>query len=526
MRKKEWRGLIKKYSSNNYIQLLFIIGALLPFYFVLYKIFSVRSLAFGCFDDCVNYMAGHFMIHGKELYSEIFFNHIMGMAYLSYAVQIIHPPVNLYDFVLSHRQAILIIAFLLNVLIIKRFMWAGVGFVLFYELTKFYIFGDRFLAESIVVYLAVYLSGLVMEKLNNKKLSLFDYVIAGIFSFLIMYLREPYIPLSLFLYAVVLWGKINRPKIISFGVFTLLIGLVALNTSIPDFIFNDYTVNVQTIIKSEASSKSLLGSGIVQVFFNPIYILTGGIWSIYRVFQIGISVGFICGLVYLIKLKHFKSLVIIIIMLGLSNIRIVEPGVMYYEAYHGVVWTGMLIFITLVLVYSVFKNYKKIGIALILIITMTFGYTVFAPASYIYDKINLQEQLLTNFGKEMNVGNVISKLSDKNDTVFLDGADDMIIWQSKLFTPYKYSWYTSVMPQIPLYRQERITMFKNNPPDFYYDFCSKEAPLNPGMPGFIKNRYQQLYENGKPSCLYVLKSKIPEIRSEQWKAAAEGFYTL
>lgn len=514
-----------KLLKNNFFQTLLIACLLLPFYFILYKIFSVRALSFGCFDDCVNYMAGHFMIHGKELYSEIFFNHIMGMAYLSYVVQIIHPPVNLYDFVLSHRQVILIIAFLLNVLIIKRFTWAGAGFVLFYEFTKFYIFGDRFLAESIVVYLAVYLSGLVMEKLSNKKLSVFDYVTAGVFSFLVMYLREPYIPLSLFLYAVLLWGKISKPKIISFGAFTLLIVLVVLNTSISDFIFNDYTVNAQTIIKSETNSKSLLGLGILQVFFNPIYVLIGGVWNIYRVFQMGISVGFICGMVNLIKLKRFKSVVIIIIMLGLSNIRIVEPGVMYYEAYHGVVWTGMLIFITLVLVYGIFKNYKKIGIALILIITMTFGYTVFAPASYIYDKIDLQEQLLTNFGREMNVGNVINKLSDKNDTVFLDGADDMIIWQSKLFTPYKYSWYTSVMPQIPLYKNARLKMFRNNPPDFYYDFCSKKAPLNSSLPTFIKGSYQQLYENGKKSCLYVLKEKIPEITEAQWKMAGEGFFT-
>ena len=124
---------------------------------------------------------------------------------------------------------------------------------------------------------------------------------------------------------------------------------------------------------------------------------------------------------------------------------------------------------------------------------------MFNPNSYLFDKHNLQEDLLTNFGKEMHIGTIVHDLSKPTDTLFLDGADDLIYWQAELQSPYKYSWYTAIMPQVQVYRTERLAMFKNTPPDFYYDFCTKSAPLHSSLPEFVKDSFQQLYDNGKPS---------------------------
>lgn len=515
-----------KLFKHDFIQILLIVFMLLPFYFFLYKIFSVRSLAFGCFDDCANYMAGYFMLNGEELYSEIFYNHIMGMAHLSHWIQQMHTSINIYDLVLSHRQVILLLAFILNICIIKRFKWVGLLFVILYELSKFYVFGDRFLAESIVVYLAVYLCGLLFLKLKGNTLSYADYVTSGIFAFLIIFLREPYIPFTIVAYGALLWGRIDRKRIVSICVFLVLIGIVAVNTHISDFIFNDFTVNMQTAISGETNSKNLLGLGLFQIFFSPIFIFFGGKWNLFRIFELGIAGTFTMGIIYQIFSKKWGTIISIFILLGLANIRVISPGTVYYEAYHGMVWFGVFLFTTLLVLGDLYRNHKRVGIILCLILITSWGIAVFSPKSYLFDKIDLQEQLITNFGPVMHIGSIIKTLSDPDDTVFLDGADDMIIWESKLFTPYKYSWYTSVMPLIPIYRDARIQMFKENPPDFYYDFCSKEAPLNPSLPVFVVNTYQQLYENGNKTCLYVLKSKIPEITKEQWKKAEEGFFTL
>ncbi len=434
--------------------------------------------------------------------------------------------INIYDLVLIHRKFIMFVSFIFGVLIIKRFSWQGLVFVVMYELTKFYVFGDRFLAESIMTYAAVYMFGLVWEKLHNKTFSWFDYLIAGFLTFFIAYLREPYIPLAGLLFVIFLWGKVNRKMIGAISVsvfFTLAVFAV---TPFQDFIFNDLTVNMQTAIKGEAESKGLLGTGFFQIFLNPIYIIFSGKVNVFRTFQIGLSVTFIIGIAYQFYLKKWKTALAILGILGIANIRIVDPGTIYYEAYHGMVWYGMFLFITVVLAAYVFAKHTKIGFILFGLLIISWGIAVFSPSSYLYDKIDQQEQLLTNFGTVMNVGNVVRELSNDTDTLFLDGADDMIYWQAKRFSPYRYSWYTSVMPAIPLYADARTKMFKTNPPVFYYDFCSDSAPTNPSLPDFIRNDYQQLHSGGNPSCLYVLKSKVKNISPKQWEKAEEGFYTL
>lgn len=467
------------------------------------------------------------MLHGKTLYSQIFYNHIMGMAYFSFVIQKLHHGINLYDLVLVHRQAIMLFAFIFDVLLIKRFKWAGAWFVLFFEMSKFYVFGDRFLGEAIVVYPVVYILGLVYAKLRKEQISFSDLLFAGILSFLIIFTREPYIPLALSLYVILLWGKFQKTKIVSIAVFLGLIFLVLINTSLKDLYFNDVTVNLATILKGETNTHQLLGLGSINIFLYPVTIFISGKWNAFRLFLIGLDVSFLLGLSYQVFIqKNRKVFVIMLFLLGLANIRFVLPGTTYFEAYHMLVWFGMFLFLSIFLTLNVLKRYKKFGLFLFSLILLGWGIAVFAPGSYLYNKINLQEKLLTNFGNEMNVGYVVKNLSDPKDTLFLDGADDMIYWVANRHSPYKYSWYTSVMPKIPLYTQARLSMFHENPPDFYYDFCSPLAPYHSSLPPFIQDSYLQLYSNGNPSCLYVLKRKLTGITSQQWDKARQGFYSL
>jgi hypothetical protein len=521
--KLPYRVFFKKYIFQIFLILLFLI----PFNFFLYKIFSVRALSFGCFDDCPNYMAGYFMLNGKELYSEIFHNHIMGTAWLSYFIQKFHNSINMYDLVLTHRQVVMVFAFIFDLLIIKRFKWAGLFFVIFYETSKFYIFGDRFLGESLVVYAAVYLTGLVWEKLNNKQISVFDLILSGVFVWFVIFMREPYIPLAIFLYVIILWGRIDKKKVYSLIVFLVFILITAISTNLQSLYFNVVTINLQTVAKSEANSSKLLGSGIFKVLFYPLFLLFSGKWNIFRAFEVSLSVVFIFGIVFeFLKEKKRLLVILLLLILGLANIRVTTPGTVFFEAYHMMVWFGVFLFVTLLLCTEITEKNRKLGIILFLTIFIGWGIAVFSPKSYLYDKIDLHEQLLTNFGNDMNIGNVIKDLSNPNNTLFLDGADDMIYWQSGLFSAYKYSWYTSVMREIPLYIDARLEMFKNNPPDFYYDYCSDTAPYNPSLPKFVRASYQQLKYNGKPSCLYIKKSKLDLITPEQWQKANEGFFEI
>ncbi len=499
---------------------------LIPFFLILYKIFSVRALSFGCFDDCANYITGYFVLHGKKLYTEIFFNHIMGMTYLSYFTQKLHHSINIYDLVLTHRKVILIFSFLFDAYLLKRFKWVGFFFVLFYETTKFYTFGDRFLGESLVIYAAVILVGFILEIKNKKVLSYKEYIIMGILSALIACIREPYIPLSITLLFFICISKGSRnKKIISCSIFMIVISLVLLLTDIQAFIFQDFIANSTTAIQGEIGRNKLLGAGILAEFFYPILILFYGKWNPFHFYLIGISIVFLTSS-YFVTIKENRKflLFMVFLILGISNMRYTIPGLTFYEAYHMQIFIGIFLFTAIYLATKISLQRVKVGLFIILI--FLWGYAVFNPGSYIYDKHNLQEDLLTNFGKEMHIGMIIHDLSNPSDTLFLDGGDDLIYWQADIQPSYKYSWYTAIMPQIPIYRNERIQMFKNAPPDFYFDFCTKDAPFHSSLPLFVKDSYQQLYENGKPSCLYVKKTKISEITQAQWDKVRTGFFAL
>ena len=175
-----------------------------------------------------------------------------------------------------------------------------------------------------------------------------------------------------------------------------------------------------------------------------------------------------------------------------------------------------------------FNKQKKTAIFLCGVLIVVFSYFLLSPASYIHEKTNPQYELITNYGKELQVGEVVRKLSNPSDTLFLDGFDDLIYWQADRISPYKYSWYTSGMYQFPLYQKERLSMFLNNPPDFYYGSCPNKKEIAPPRItlGDSKNQYIRLYNSDKPSCLFVSQKEIPNITQNQWKNAEEFGYTL
>ena len=69
-----------------------------------------RLGAFGCFDDCFNFGAGYFLLQGKHLYSQIFFNHQPFMAYISAVIQYVSHPQTLFELVKYHRISVMAFA--------------------------------------------------------------------------------------------------------------------------------------------------------------------------------------------------------------------------------------------------------------------------------------------------------------------------------------------------------------------------------------------------------------------------------
>ncbi len=518
-----------KLFNNRLLFPVFILLFLIPFHFLLYKIYIPRIAAFGCADDCFNYVAAFFMLKGKNLYSDIFFNHQLIMPYISYVIQFFLHPQSIYELLLRHRQFLLIFGFFMDFLIILRFRFAGIIFVLFYELSKFYLFGNRFLAECFVVYPISYMTGTVWYKFKSLKIYYFDYILAAFFAWFVIFSREPYSLVALFSFGFLLFDKKSlRIKIISILIFLFLTITILSTVSIKDYIYNVVYTNNQVFLTPEARGHNLLGVGSLKAFFYYLYLLTNnGVWNFFRYFMIIIDVCFISSLTYLLLFKRqIKSVIAILFLMGLANLRIVEPGVIFYGAFYLLPWYGIFLLISALFAKDIFDKNHKFGFIIFFLFFIAIIYFVFSPNSYLHEKPNPQYDLITNYGKELQVGSVVNVLSDKNDTLFLDGGDDLIYYQADRLSSYKYTWYTSIMPYFKQYTDARINMFRKNPPDFYYAFCSKNPPADRALPEFLKNKYQGFTTTGNPTCLYIRKDKINKIPKYKWQKAKDWLFEL
>ena len=148
----------------------------------------------------------------------------------------------------------------------------------------------------------------------------------------------------------------------------------------------------------------------------------------------------------------------------------------------------------------------------IILITL---YTFVSPNSFLNFKGTRVEIFNEGYGNYYAYGTVIKSLSSEDDTLFLEAGDDLIYWVSDQPSSYKYQMYTGIMPLIPRYFQEREEMFKNNPPDFYYDACLKKEIVKLSEEA---ENFTRLELNGKPSCLLVKNSKLKTISKEQIKS--------
>ncbi len=502
---------------------------LIPLYAVLYKLYIPRVNAFGCFDDCNNFMGGYFLLVGKRIFSDFFFNHQPFAAYISYIIQLIAHPRNIYELVLRHRQFVLLFSLAANALLTLRFRLPAFIFVLIYELSKFYLFGDRFLAEGIIVYPLVYLSGLVLLKISNKKLFASDYFISAIAAWFVIFMREPYVPLALVLFAAILFDrKIKTTKIIAITTFCVMTISTLLSFNISEYFFNVVTVNYSAVLPSDITT-NMFGDRFLQAFLYPLYIFFYGKWNILRQLLVFLDLIFLANLFVLIKNKSYRSAIAIFIILGLANIRVVLPGSMFYETFHMLVWFALFIFLTAFLVFQNFKQ-KFLFYGSLFILSVALFSFVLSKSYFPKENYNQQAQFLEFYGEDLQIGEVVRGLSKPGDTLFLDASDDLIYWQAKLPSSYKYTWYTSAMPGFSKYTDARLQMFKTNPPTFYKEFgsCPKKADVGPNyrLPDFVKDDYTRLYNLKKPSCLFVRKDKIQYITNAQWKKAFEFLYHI
>ncbi len=469
-------------------------------------------------------MGGFFLLKGKKLYSEIFFNHQMGMAYISFLVQKIAHPQTIYKLVLYHRLLVFAFSLLWGVFFVLRFKWIGLLFILLFESTKYYVFGDRFLAESFIVYPLVYLLALFFYKQEEKAVYQFEYILAGILTWFVMFMREPYIPLALLLYAFLIGKKIKKEHLMSLTLFFSLTGVTLLLTPITDFVRSIFFLN-KDLVMLQVGRGGTSGIGILKIFIYPILIVFQGKWTFFRIVLLLLDGVFLLSLTSRFwQKKNRLNTLFLLGILGLASVRFETPGLEYYEAFHTMVWYSMFIFLTLLLLFS--EQAKKIKRLALLLYIIVIVVTFFPRYSFFWDKINKDELFTVGYGHYFVTGEVIKTLATPSSTLFLDGYDDLIYWQANSKFSYKYSMYTGLMPSYKPYKDARDDMIKNYPPDFFYSYCLKNKPEITSLPVYREIDYERVLFANKPTCLYVKKSLVPAISQAQKNVIGKFGYSL
>lgn len=502
-------------ESWIYLAYLFLYGLLLT---VLYG----KMGSFGCFDDCSSYMAGWFLLKGKVLYEQIFFNHQPLAAYISAVVQLLGNPESIYQLVLFHRLFVYVFAIVFGLLLLRKFKTRALLFLLMYESTKYYFFGDRFLAEGLIVYPLAYLLGLVLTGLHKKTLSLLDLFVGTFSVWFVIWMREPYVPLALFLYMGFLFFlKTNKLRIISVSILGLASGALFLLFPFYDYYFSVITVNTSFHLQQPLTFEELLKS-----FFYPVAIFFYGRETPLRLYEMVLSGVFLSLFFFTTRQKGtVKMLIIIFLSLGLANLRPTVPGMEYYEAFHMLSWYSLFLFSLCFLLFQV-RQYKfpLVFRGLVVVIFVSLLVFLFSPSSYIREKTDSQRLFYEGYNQYYTAGEVVRRLSTPDQTLFLDGWNDLIYWQADRTSPYKYSWYTSIMSGFPRYTLAREELLEKTPPDFFYGACN-EWPFSHVSKNFL-SRYDRFSFSGKPTCLYIKTSNVSSLTSSKKEAVKSFGYGL
>src|SRR5690606_28851786 len=92
--------------------------------------------------------------------------------------------------------------------------------------------------------------------LSKKQINQFDYVIAALFTWASVFLREPYIPVAMALFLLfLLFAKENKKiKVVSFSLFSVLSAITLLTVPLKEYFQQVIVVNAQVVIPSETAS--------------------------------------------------------------------------------------------------------------------------------------------------------------------------------------------------------------------------------------------------------------------------------
>jgi hypothetical protein len=487
---------------------------LLAFFLVgAFRLSQSRSLSFHFVDEEDHMVFASYMNQGFKLYQDLSSNH-QPLVYLGSAlVQKITQPENIFMLVKKHRQAIFFYAALWSFLLVARFRLLGLVLVGLFEVLKYYLFGNLFLMESLAVYPAIYLFGVMIEMvLTNKLVGSWESVFLGLCSFLIIFNLVPLWP-WLGLAWLVFWFK-NKKNFV-WQITALILATAILFALIPPLGWFKETVwnNFVYAVPRLSPIKSL--TDWLRLIFFPFLALFSrnslqSAWI--RIFFSGWLITFL----YLTLKKDKKAFWLGsgYIFLLLANNRVLSPKAVFYQGFHLLPWLGLLIMLFLFSLKLWPTRHKKAPWLILLMAGWSLPLLLNQSMPY-FGKTNIEQEYYVNYSNFDDFNWAVKSLSQTGDRLAVLTNDSLIYWQSGTVPASRQIVYYAWEHAVPDLEKDYKKVFSQNPPEFIYG--GHEA-------GLVKKEYIRVFKNGQATELFIRKDKLENITKEQWnQAARRGF---
>lgn len=488
---------------------------LLVFFGLLFKPFENKIFWIGFADENDNILLGKW-IETKKIYQDIFYNHQPYPFIVSFLIQKVSRPSNLFLLVKRHREFIFIFSFLFSVYLVYKIGFWGLLISIFYESSKHLYLGQLFLAESLVVYPLILSLVIFWDLINNKKISYIDLVVLPLLIFFVCFSLIPlvFFCLALFIGAFLLLSKNKR---IIFLLITLSQFLCMFLLYVPFSFFWQDTImtNLVDFIPNQAGQN--LSLYLLHAFLKPVTSLfINDIPISYKL----ISILYLVTLFGLVILKKYKTGILFYIALLLVNLRPIEKG-QIYQGFHLLPYLGILVAVAALQTRELYgllrrKNNIALGFIIISLALVSFC-SIWELSSHYMKKNNRDTDFYVNYSPFYTYGDIINILKTPQHTFFSFPQYSLVYWQADIYSNYRYFFVLDFMRKSNRIRNDLENHLLSNPPDFFYTESQEDLM----MFGENLDKYMILYRYGKPTPLYMKKTLAENIAQDKKEIVLE-----
>ncbi len=472
-------------------------------------------------DEDGHMVGGALFLHGLIPYRDFSSNHQPILYFFSTLIHRLFSLNSIFLLVKRHREFIFLYSLIWDAIFLVYLRRVGLIFILIFESSKILLLGNQYLGETLAAYPFVMLLILTAKVYFSKTtLSLKELGLAGISSFIAMFSLLPLWPALAFLNVMlIVKNRKNWQGIcLLVGVEVILAIIVFMFIPFGDYFRETFVNNIKYFFPSITNT--------TKISFMPIFVLIPSFFTHdpNQIERILIPIVFLIALIAIDAYKSKKIWVwtLLFIAVLISNTRVSTfHDNLLYGGFHALPWLyGMLVLPAIFLNGTKQKKLFYTGLFLAVISLLS---VVVYPNNLLTRKNDIHNESYINYSEATTYGQAIEAMkNDKDRSIFYE-TDSLGFWVSGTRLPTHMLDYYSWMFTVPALKSEFIKVMDTNPPEFivYINSVSiakattRTETFGQILDTKLQSEYVRVKYQGKPSKLFILKSRAKQITQAQ-----------